>query len=444
MGIVLDNKLPDALSTSNGLAQELPALQTEDVSRLSQDVLNQTRRGGPGFINPNNALQVDLILHQLGLTGTDPVNSTAINAPFVGTKITYPQPAPHSPDLDQQAGTIQAFNQLIAENNPTAAQGYLNNIIACGMEMGKFKPGHLEAVADIVNNALKQPGVSPAMAQEVLAHLRTQLAVRCDDSTLAGIMDMAGAGIAAGNAQALNGDTVNQDPAATQEILDRRVRAVLIDLTMTSEQKLGELQSLKDQYKLSGQGLRDSIDRALPNDQNKFVETLNLEQVQKLQTDMNKVDNKFGSLFGLWENNGLQRALDSKEEALKKQAESQKLDADRLAQEQAALLEAQRVTMLKDTVNATLLDGELSSSEKINAIRAIQRGNNLNDKDMGELIRKALEEKGVKFVDKLGLEETQKLLADMKALDKAFGGLRGNDALQRALKNNAHRLIDEE
>jgi hypothetical protein len=31
----------------------------------------------------------------------------------------------------------------------------------------------------------------------------------------------------------------------------------------------------------------------------------------------------------------------------------------------------------------------------------------------------------------------------MKKLDAAFGGLKGNDGLQRALKNHAQSLIDE-
>jgi hypothetical protein len=584
MAIILDNRaISPAASPTQEPSSTPYALRNGAVTAMPDSELNTVRRGGPG----SEGVTVDLD----GFVTLDPQRLKPAPVDLVA------QPsaavvAPHSPDLDKHAGTIEAFNRLIKENNPTAAYGFLNNLLASGMEMGVYKPGHLEAVADIVNKALKQPGVSAAMAQEVLGHLKTQVYVNSDDTTLARIMDLAGAGVGSGNAQALQGDTLNQSPEAAREIMDRRVRGVLIDLTMTAEQKLAELNSIKEQYKLSGQGLRDSIDRALPNDQNKFVDSLSLEQVRKLQTDMNKVDDQFGSAFGLWENNGLQRALNRAEDGLLKQAAkeekdrlsqklnedrlakeaaarleaqridqspeaareimdrrvrgvlidltmtaeqklaelnsikeqyklsgqglrdsinralpndqnkfvdslsleqvrklqtdmnkvddqfgsavglwennglqralnraedgllkqaakeekdrlSQKLNEDRLAKEAAARLEAQRIDALKQNISATLLDKDLSSDAKIEAIRAQQRGGNFDDRRMAELIGQALAGKEKELVAGLSLEETQKLRADMKKLDAAFGGLKGNDGLQRALKNHAQSLIDE-
>ena len=443
MAMILDNK---AISPSTSPTQETSptpyALRDGAVTSMPDSELNTVRRGGPGSAGVTLDLDGFVVLDPQRLRPA-PVALASEPSPIAAVK-------PHSSDLDNHVGTIEAFNRLIKENNPTAAYGFLNNLLASGMERGVYKPGHLEAVADIVNQALKQPGVSPAMAQEVLGHLKAQVYVNSDDATLVRIMDLAGAGVGSGNAQALQGDTLNQSPEAAREIMDRRVRGVLIDLTMTAEQKLAELNSIKEQYKLSGQGLRDSIDRALPNDQNKFVETLSLEQIRKLQTDMNKVDDKFGSAFGLWENNGLQRALNRAEEAGVKQAEkeekerlSQKLNEDRLAKEAAARLEAQRIDTLKQSISSALLNNNLTSTEKIDLIRAQQRSGNFDDRRMAELIGQALAGKEKEIVAGLSLEDTQKLRADMKKLDAAFGGLKGNDALQKALKNHAQSLIDE-
>jgi len=115
------------------------------------------------------------------------------------------------------------------------------------------------------------------------------------------------------------------EKAAAQAKLEKQVGDVFLDLSIPPERKVLELKRLQSEGKLSDQELRNIVGKEVQNRGTGFVGSLTLEQTYKLQADMDLMDKKIGNgIFGLSENDNLERELSRRESMLEEAARRQR------------------------------------------------------------------------------------------------------------------------